>query len=447
MKYWIFLLLIIMFSQQIVNAQKLTSIRSDKSGEVEQVIISLDKQFTGKSKVKISANIIELPVSINQPDELPGELGNASIFYEGNWIKIVFPATFGVGFEIRKNPAGIIIKAMDVAGLKQDARNLLQQKKFDGTINIIRKILKVAEQDGEAYYIGGLARKAMADRDSARGNKRGAKDNTYYATINFGKAKKFGYKPGQKPVVKKVVKVKDEPKPEKEKVVPAKPKVDEIETESDFSPWPFVIIIIGILVLLFFLYGQKRTIKIEDDDLPSDTAFIKGLKKTKTPDNKKMFPDVDKKQKDKQPFDFGIIDELQEGQDPDETVVYDEDVSEIGPHDLIPEIDFDIDYPVIKSKKAEAFAEEEADAINSVVKDIQKEPTQSSKKIKITASPEADNAALQVARKRLMELGSDKCRMILGMIGGGISMEEIANRQNVSVGDVELVKQYLKIRS
>ena len=291
--------------------------------------------------------------------------------------------------------------------------------------------MKHQPENGEFWYIGGMIRKGMKEPNKAQ--------------INFAKAKKIGYSPD----MKSTPKAKDETKTEKPTGIDenAENQFTENKSEDSINIIPFAVIVVALIILLYFLYGQKKIVEINDDDLDeievnktsgSDFTFAGAFKGIEEDESEKKAPPVFEKP------DFSILDK-HEDQDPDETVYYDGDPSTLSPDELLPEIDFATDYPVFKEKEKERFHSEEEDAIDSVVRDISSGEKKNST-TKIEANPDADKIALEVARKRLMEIGNVRCRKILNMLESGLSQHEIANQEGVSVGDVELVNRYLKIK-
>lgn len=423
-----YVLILIIFALTInLSGQNILKIAGSGDKSIDQIVITLDKTFTGQKRVKISSNIIELPISSGEK-KFPGEVGNARLFFEGNWLKIMYPGSYLVGFLPKAKQ--ITVRSIDGGKTKEDIRKLIEAKKYKESISLVRKIIEVNDSDGETWYLGGVIREKMGEK--------------YKAKINYNKAKKYGYDPNQKkaPAVQPVEEVKKELSAEenKEAVIPPDQKG---ETGFNIFIWPLIIIGIAILVLLYFLFGQNKKIKVEDEDYPEN--FNAAMKKAADIEPRKkeepLIKDVPPAEKKSEAIDFSMIDRMQQNDDPDATIVFDGDLANLDPDALSPEVDFDKDYPVFKSQREETFGIEEEEILDSVVNDIQRkaEPR------KRPTPEDTRKLALQIARQRLMEMGSEKCRIILFLIGKGNSFAEIANQNDVSISDVELVNKYLKI--
>ena len=85
-QFFVFMLLAIGLQAQVVQ-----SINNSVNGAYEKVVINLDKPLLAKSKIKIVANVVEIPFIDEPAAEIPSRSGEVSLYTEGRWLKLVFP--------------------------------------------------------------------------------------------------------------------------------------------------------------------------------------------------------------------------------------------------------------------------------------------------------------------------------------------------------------------
>jgi tetratricopeptide (TPR) repeat protein len=411
-------------------SQKVTKINHTDAVYLDKTEIILSRKLSSGKKIQITGNIAELPVKLENAEKLLPKNWKASVISEGDWIKIIYPDNFKVKEEVNSKRNTITLRAIDPVRLKDIINQEIEKKKYNSAIEKVRTGIKVLPEDGEFWYLGGIIRQKLKQPQKAQ--------------INFAKARKFGFKPGEKKaekIKKKVIPVENT---ENTASGNGEENVDR-EESGGINPWPFILIFIGLALLLLLLYGQRKHVKIDEDDLEE----IIGEKERKRKDEEEIVvPEIKKTEKPviKKPEkpDFSVLDKKNDV-DPDATVYYSGDVEKLTPEELMPEIDFDKDYPVLKNRDKDNFESDEEIAIDSVVRDISHHP-EHLRAEEVDTDATSEEVALNIARRRLMELGNEKCRSVLNMLKSGITHQEIAIRENISVGDVDLVERYLKIK-
>jgi hypothetical protein len=169
-----------LFSQGLLG-QRFLSVKAGATEIGEGLIIGIDRPAAGTiiGKPIGADNILIVNVETPNAELFPGELGNAALLYEGDRLKILYPEDYRVYGSYEAQSRVIHIRAYRLRRHLTDIRQLLTLAQYDSALMLIRSMLAFAGEEGELWYLAGMARRGLGEEDKAQ--------------INFRKAGQFGF--------------------------------------------------------------------------------------------------------------------------------------------------------------------------------------------------------------------------------------------------------------